>query len=238
MNKTTEQTIFEMMTENTGSALCDSGGAYGRNWERNQKKTLDDFRSAPSAVLDVSKWTNSEGVERWDMYPTIDLFHHLNACLELDEVCHEFNSMPVENWDSEYYGVSAEGEHWLEMMGFTDDGDSFNSYNWSANFSQVVQGQRLDRDGDKYLLLQIHGGCDVRGGYTDAKLFKIDNCYDGFLSEGCGFWVETADGEALSLDWLNEWIDLDGRSADDEYLEKFAKALGEGTHRGEAFEVC
>ena len=27
-------------------------------------------------------------------------------------------------------------------------------------------------DGEPYLLLQIHGGCDVRGGYTDAKLFK------------------------------------------------------------------
>jgi hypothetical protein len=27
-------------------------------------------------------------------------------------------------------------------------------------------------DGEPYLLLQIHGGADVRGGYTDAKLFK------------------------------------------------------------------
>ena len=31
-------------------------------------------------------------------------------------------------------------------------------------------------NGEEYLLLQIHNGCDVRGGYTDAKLFKCPEC--------------------------------------------------------------
>lgn len=29
--------IIEMLTQNTGIALCDSGGAYGRHWQENQK---------------------------------------------------------------------------------------------------------------------------------------------------------------------------------------------------------
>ena len=35
--QTVEQTIYGMLTESTGAALCDSGGAYGRHWQRNQK---------------------------------------------------------------------------------------------------------------------------------------------------------------------------------------------------------
>ena len=52
----------------------------------------------------------------------------------------------------------------------------FNTYNGGSDLSQVLQGAWLeDADGDTYLLLQIHGGCDVRGGYTDAKLFKTSD---------------------------------------------------------------
>ena len=53
--------------------------------------------------------------------------------------------------------------------------DTFNTCNGDSDLSQVLQGAWLeDADGDSYLLLQIHGGCDVRGGYTDAKLFKVE----------------------------------------------------------------
>lgn len=233
-----KQLIVKMLTENTGRAICDSGGAYGRNWERNEGKTLDDFESEPAATIEVDTWTNNEGQQRWDIYPSLSLYHHLADVLSLDPVCDEFNAMPVDDWHSDYYGVSAEGEHWLEMMGFTDEGDSFNSYNWSANYSQVVQGQRLDLDGEKYVLLQIHGGCDVRGGYTNAKLFKLDNDY-GFLLESASFGVETPEGEFLTLDWSgSEWIDNEGRGADDEYLEKFARAIGKGVHAGDSYAIC
>ena len=31
----------------------------------------------------------------------------------------------------------------------------------------------LEIDGEDYVLLQVHGGADVRGGYTDARLFTF-----------------------------------------------------------------
>jgi hypothetical protein len=58
---------------------------------------------------------------------------------------------------------------------------TFNTYNWDSDLSQVLQGSWIDIGGQQYLLLQIHNGCDVRGGYTDAKLFvPVD---DGIIHE-------------------------------------------------------
>lgn len=212
--------IYKMLTEDTGRHFLDSGGAYGRNWERNQGKTLENFESAPTATLEVYRWER-DGKVSYDFSPTVSLFHHLTECLELDDLCLEFNALPVADWDSEFYGVSAEGENWLKFSGFTEDGDSFNSYNWSANFSQTIQGQFLDLDGEKYVLLQIHGGCDVRGGYTNARLFKIRSgeTYSVF-SEDCSFMA----GD-VSLTWNSEWINEEGACATDEDFERFALAL-------------
>ena len=44
MDKTTEQVIYEMLTESTGTHFLDSGGATGRHWQQNQKRTLEDFK--------------------------------------------------------------------------------------------------------------------------------------------------------------------------------------------------
>lgn len=228
--------IHSMLLENTGSHFLDSGGAYGRNWQRNQGKTVEDYISAPSAVLEVSRWER-DGVEHWGCSPTLSLFHHLRDNLELDSICDEFNELPVNDWDSDYYGVSVEGACWLREQGFEPDGDGFNSYNWSANFTQVVQGQKLELNGEHYLLLQIHGGCDVRGGYTDAKLFKFSNDHMYFLYESAGFGVEDGD-ELLRLSWSGEWIDSDGGCANDEFLEKFCRLIGEGIHAGDQFATC
>lgn len=220
--------IASMLTENTGRHLLDSGGAYGRNWERNAGKTVDDFKAAPSAWLEIWKReATDDRPESYDVSVCLSLFHHLRDALDLDRYCHKFNARPVDDWGSDFYGVSRDGQKWLERMGFEAKGDGFNSYNWCANFSQVVQGQKLERDGENYLLLQIHGGCDVRGGYTDAKLFKFHCDPDYFLYESAGFYVDNPDpdAEGLSLSWSGEWINHDGGCADDDYISAFCKAV-------------
>lgn len=232
--KTTDL-IYSMLTENTGKALCDSGDAYGRNWQRNQAKTIADFEAEPSATIEVYKYEGKDGKTHWELSPTLSLYHHLTGALEQDDLCREFNAMECDVWNSDYYGINVDQQEWLENVGFTFEGDAWNSYNWSANFSQVVQGQNLELDGEKYVLLQIHGGCDVRGGYTDAKLFKL-KCYcDALMMEYASYWVTDADGEELALDWSGcEWIDREGSCPDDDYLDRFAAALGVGVHEGEA----
>jgi hypothetical protein len=56
---------------------------------------------------------------------------------------------------------------------------TFNTYNGDSDLSQIVQGGYLKINGDTYYLIQIHGGCDARGGYTDARLFRTSKYAEG-----------------------------------------------------------
>lgn len=241
---TLEQTIAAMLTENTGTHMLDSGGAYGRNWQRNQGASLEYWQERPSATLEIYM-REYNGKLTADLSPCVDIFHLLTGgALELDEYCRVFNKLPVDDWKSELLGVSLFQEEWLENRGFEwNIDDTFNTYNWASNHSQVFQGQELTLFGDeKYLLLQIHGGCDVRGGYTDAKLFKLAQHAELYnvLTEDCGFSAELPDIDTetpdiftgatrdnlISLSWHGEWINQDGSPASDDELLQFATACG------------
>lgn len=230
---TLEQTIAAMLTENTGKHMLDSGGAYGRNWQRNAGASLDDWRARPSATLEIYM-REYNGELTADLSPCVDIFHLLTGgALELDEFCREFNKLPVDDWKSDFYGVSMHGAEWLESRGFVARGESFNTYNWASNHSQVMQGQELTWESEwgdeKYLLLQIHGGCDVRGGYTDAKLFKLAHHAELYnvLTEDCGFVADDCSvGDEIYLSWHGEWINQYGSAASDEELLQFATACG------------
>jgi len=78
---------------------------------------------------------------------------------------------------------------------------------------------------ESYVLLQIHNGADARGGYTDAKLFKVNDYSESWevVRVDCGFTIEI-DGEYVNLDWHGEWINDQGRCADDSDLEAFIAA--------------
>ena len=233
MKLTLEQTIAAMLTENTGKHFLDSGGAYGRAWQRNIGKTVDDFREMPSATAEITvREYNGKTVA--EIIPCVNVFHLLTGgALELCDLCRQFNAMPVDDLDGGFYGASMDGAEWLEARGFEESGETFNTYNWNSNHSQILQGTELTRDSEwgeeKYLLLQIHGGADVRGGYTDAKLFKLADhaeCYNA-LAEDCGFVADDCDDEYTKrLSWHGEWTNAHGSCADDSELLAFATACG------------
>lgn len=159
-----KELIYKMLTESTGISMMDSGGTDNRGWQRNQKKSFTDFENEPAVEYEVDD----------QLSYTVSLFHYLPTVLELDDLCNEFNSKKVNDWDSDIYGVSKAGKNWLLKKGFKI-GNSWNSYNGENTLSQILQGTELKIDGcgeGDYVLLQIHNGCDARGGYTDAKLFK------------------------------------------------------------------
>jgi hypothetical protein len=228
-----QETIAQMLTENTGTHFLDSGGANGRAWQQNAGKVVADFEAQPSATAEiyVREW---QGKLVAEVLPCVNIFHLLTCgALELDDLCHEFNAMPVAEWGGDYNGVSLEGSEWLEARGFVmckESRGGWNTYNWNAAHSQVMQGNELTLEGEcgeeKYLLLQIHGGADVRGGYTDARLFKLADYAEFYnvVSEDCGFSDERGE---ISISWHGEWINSDGGCADDESdLLAFATACG------------
>ena len=204
---------YKMLAEGTGLHMLDSGGGEGRHWQKNQKRTTQDFMNDPEVDFDSEGATNSHEVAY-----TISVFHYLSSTLELDELCDSFNKKRVGDWDGDTHGVSASGQKWLEKMSL-ELGDTFNTYNGESSLSQVLQGTICERDCKTYVLLQIHNGCDVRGGYTDAKLFlleneymkpedvygtigdkQVDNQYDGYhLGDDQGKTVKIKKGEKIEL---------------------------------------
>tara|TARA_R100001440_G_scaffold74159_1_gene99392 strand:+ start:442 stop:1029 length:588 start_codon:yes stop_codon:yes gene_type:complete len=164
--KNIEQLVYDMLTESTGTHMCDSGGDNNRNWQRNQKRTLQDFKNDDIETIE------KDGDY---YYRTVSLFHYLTDGLELDSLCDEFNYLNKnpEKWDSDLWGVCEEAHKYLRhYFPLKEEDEIYNSYNWDSDLSQTIQYQFLNIDGYCYVLIQIHNGADVRGGYTSAKLFK------------------------------------------------------------------
>ncbi|MBN2447761.1 MAG: hypothetical protein JXO22_13595 [Phycisphaerae bacterium] len=182
----TECVLAGMLAENTGTHFLDSGGTpkfdddgqyvgsehgYGRQWERNRGRN---FEGEPATVVNF----------RYGIEVTHHVYHWLKDRIEYDAELQERFEQFCEEVDPEH------DRYWLDLMesfpewlrdqghevtGLYGDGDPFtqNTYNGEDLLSQVLQFLYLEMDGDAYVLLQIHGGCDVRGGYTAPKAFRV-----------------------------------------------------------------
>lgn len=213
LTNNTEAAIYAMLTENTGGSILDSGGAYGRNWERNQKKTLEDFKDGPAAWLEPKYGIVSKS-----------LFWHLVDHLTIDEpLTAHFDKFAELDPEAGYFELM---DLWLDELGIGQEGDfysgrlSFNTYNFENWLpDQTIQGAFFGLNGNDYLIMQVHGGCDVRGGYTRPRVFSLGyEGRDGFIfeaesanftctNEECGNWlnirgyeVEVCDKNGHTLD--------------------------------------
>ena len=162
----TETRLYEMLTENTGTHFLDSGMDDGRHWQQNQKFTVADFLNRPKATLETEYGT----------YPTLDLFHFLNDRLTLSPMAKQ-----LQTWFEEHVNESALSFYDTEAMetfveystDATKQPDTANSYNWDNYLSQVIQYVSFEYQSRWFVLLQIHGGADVRGGYTRPQVFEM-----------------------------------------------------------------
>lgn len=157
----TKEVIIGMLTENTGQHMLDSGGAYGRNWQRNQGV---DWDSTPEFVFD-------------EYGATINVYHYLvdNLVFAEDWNAH-WEAFRDANPDEYDWSLMSD---WVEAIGGSTENEvgEFNTYNWENDLSQVLQGITftLDTGGsyrEGFVILQVHGGADVRGGYTAPKVFR------------------------------------------------------------------
>lgn len=192
---TTSSVLKEMLTENTGIHLLDSGGypsydkngnylgssqGYGRNWERNQNR---DFDAEQPTILKFDTNPNQIMVTHNAYHWLKDRIHYAHDWDNL------FYSDYVPNVDPDdhksWLELMEEFGEWLmkkgyEVSGLYGDGEPFtrNTYNGECLLSQVLQYTYFEVDkGDgweSFILLQIHGGCDIRGGYTRPRAFYAD----------------------------------------------------------------
>lgn len=208
----TRSVLAEMLTENTGEHLLDSGGAYGRHWQRNAGKTLAGFQSEPEATSD------EYGV-------SLSVFHYLAKRLEfvpsisaeLDDLARQ---MPDDGWLSIAQTLAER---------YDSNARTWNTYNGDDFLSQTLQGVTFaDHSGRTVVLLQIHGGCDVRGGYTKPRAFTpIVDMPEMFPYDHADYYLECATDNEHCLSYSGEYIGWHGSSIDaDEYPVADDKAHG------------
>ena len=156
--------IAKMLKENTGTHFLDSGFSNGRMWQRNQKIN---FNKTPRIEVDKHGFN-------------VSVYHYLSELLSLDSVTKVVNTIITKNglhWVDEVAEVLEENLMFSEI----EINETVNTYNHESNLSQVLLFKTFKLDDEVYVLLQIHGGADVRGGYTNAKCFKLNGYLTGLV---------------------------------------------------------
>lgn len=208
----TASIIEAILKENTGMSILDSGGAYGRNYERNQKRN---FTKENACQVDISTWQDNEGKDQHELNISFNLYHYLNAYLDYDDM-----SSKLEDDFNKFADLSEnEDKAWLTIMEeFADKYTNFgttNTYNFDNILSQVIQYTAFSLTNDEYdiyILLQIHGGCDVRGGYTKPRILKVlDRDYFILAQNDCDAMCNNCGAHWYSDDGGYHWyIDYGG----------------------------
>ena len=180
---------------------------YGRAHERNQGRTFVDepATSLHFSSWCVDK-TGKEGptTERGgDIEFAIEVFHYLNRYLDYDKSLDGFYSWYTdeikEEKDDPYSQDVEDFIQWMRDSGFeigglhgdNEEAWSGNTYNGDCNLTQTLQywllsvnevpeeyEERLPCPSFYMLILQIHQGADVRGGYTAPTVFTANDQYD------------------------------------------------------------
>lgn len=159
------------MCTNTGKSILDSGGAYGRHFERNQ----------------VKSFSFHEDIQCNEYGCTIPIHVYMDTMFETNKQTAIFNKMLANNyyWDLQALDVLA------EKFDIVFEGND-NTYNRENDLSQDFQFTIFEYEGDRHCIFQLHNGCDVRGGYTSAQVFKIREM-DYFFSWICDFYDDETD---------------------------------------------
>lgn len=169
----TASVIYDMMTENTGSHMLDSGGAYGRAFQKNR---TNGFERGPEA------WLSFDGDGKVDG-AGVSLFACLCEFLTFDARLQRKFDKFNRRYDPE------NRKAWLEIMeAFGDEncgrGGVYNTYNDEFGLlSGIIQYVTVQTDDCDSILLQHHGGCDVRGGYSAPRAFDVSDMEAFLMSQ-------------------------------------------------------
>lgn len=142
-----KDTIIDMLTENTGAHILDSGDYYGRHWERNRR--VKDWDSRPE--VDIEVWDNEVIISR-------DLYKYLISYLEITDESKRLQK-EWEEFIEGYDGYYLEGmEDFIEQKNYIRLGTT-NTYNFENLLSQVLQykGDNIYYDGGDVLHIQPVG---------------------------------------------------------------------------------
>jgi hypothetical protein len=209
----TERILIKMLKENTGSHFLDSGGTYGRNWQRNQARL---FKKEPEATLNITAWKGKEGKpDGIALGITLSVFHFLSEALEYSPKIDKQFQAYARREEFKDEGWLAIAESFAQYYATTQETGktrppvhTFNSYNGEDYLSQVIQGVIIG-EYEGIVLLQIHGGCDVRGGYTKPRVFRFNDDWDVTLADNArgSIYCDGKHGWSIEPGYSQGWND-------------------------------
>lgn len=169
MNET-EKILIEMLCENTGKMLGDSGNAYGRQWERNRTNGV----KTGEQVCDF--WEYDEGIELIPIIPIYDIFRRN---LEYDEDCKKIEEQ-IESIDDIEKLVEGNNDKFEDIEYWTG-AEPYYTYGSDYNICSQDYIQALfTYEGEDYICISVHNGCDARWGFTNPHIFRLPDV-DNFI---------------------------------------------------------
>lgn len=184
-DRKTGEIVSESLRERVSVSFLDSGGSpkydpetgqyigsdhgYGRHFEKNR---LRDFESESRVFVSVFLG---------DLEVSINLFHFLTETLEYDPIFDglflEYGQTPDndrESWLSLGHTFVKDLADLTAVSGIYGESDpiSDNTYNLDTRLSQDFQYHYLTIDQESRVLVSVHNGCDIRGGYARPIVYK------------------------------------------------------------------
>lgn len=182
-------TIKKLLKESTGTHFLDSGGDSNRHWQKNAKRNFD---KEPRVL--------------WDKYGySVNIYHYLCEILDTDRNTQKVNSFITRNelhWVQEVQEEITNRDFMYHEIGSW--GELHNTYNGEENISQTLLYQTFRIDEEMYVLLQVHQGADIRGGYTETRCFKLNGYLSGLVDV-----YGTIDGREVEIGSWGELVYTD-----------------------------
>lgn len=224
------QVLQTILRENTGKSMCDSGDFYGRHYDTNSRVDLihgPEIRTHVYSLAD--KEVDERGlvkIELGDVSLSYSLFHFLKSNLVITEESEVENILLQEQLDAitDWWDTS----ELAQMEEFTKDRhdneedygvnlDAWNTYNGESLLSQVIQYTIYHREDQYFCVLQVHNGCDVRGGYTTPQVFAVNEDEGNYLHnhQEVSAWDEGSEQSWSSYNAGYTWYNSNGEEGED-----------------------
>lgn len=175
----TEKKLAEMFMQHTATSILDSGSAYGYNYQRSRENPEWE---KPESYAEFGVYNWGLDVALWNSTYKL-LSRQLNYNPEWDA--------QFQKWWPQFYERGESWEEHLEEFLDPETGDpcketdnlSSGRDHWLSDYT-YNSDNLLDRNiiyykFNDFVIIQIHNGCDARGGFTNPVLFQI-NFYDDF----------------------------------------------------------
>ena len=162
-------TIKSILKENTGRDLLDSGDIYGRSHET--RRGTKSFKDMPAA------WAEQDGDGDITLHKS--MYHYLTEHLWHDRDMTRKLQRFTRRYEAKHRNDGCATEAFIEKISdpeaewepcFTNTCDAYPYF-----LDSIMTFEAVWRDEFAYVILQIHGGCDIRGGYTAPKIFTCED---------------------------------------------------------------